>query len=178
MQASALLLRWGSYCWARNLLVLIIYFSLLLRCPLCFQASPQTQQRVFPGVWKPLFLRFPSWDGAPSLPPSSPFSSCIFFPTCFWRQWSPFLVAWCPLPAFRSCFVEFAQCWNVLLMNLREKVVSVSYSSAILGPPLKMNFSHIFISTLWNTIYLIIFNLCCYARKHLLDHHLLKFTAL
>ena len=23
--------------------------------------------RVFPGVWKPLFLRFPSWDGALSL---------------------------------------------------------------------------------------------------------------
>ena len=22
--------------------------------------------RVFPGVWKPLFLRLPSWDGAPS----------------------------------------------------------------------------------------------------------------
>ena len=79
MQASALLLRWGSYCWARNLLVLIIYFSLLLRCPLCFQASPQTQQRVFPGVWKPLFLRFPSWDRAPSLPPLSPFRLLYFF---------------------------------------------------------------------------------------------------
>ena len=45
MQASVLLLRWGSYCWARNLLVLIIYFSFLLCCPLCFQGSPQTQQR-------------------------------------------------------------------------------------------------------------------------------------
>ena len=44
MQASVLLLRWGSYCWARNLLVLIIYFSFLLCCPLCFQGSPQTQQ--------------------------------------------------------------------------------------------------------------------------------------
>ena len=65
MQASALLLRWGSYCWARNLLVLIIYFSFLLCCPLCFQGLPQTQQRVFPGAWKPLFLRFPSWDVTP-----------------------------------------------------------------------------------------------------------------
>ena len=26
--------------------------------------------------------------------------------------------AWCPLPAFRSCFVEFTQRLNVLLMNL------------------------------------------------------------
>ena len=39
--------------------------------------------RVFPGVWKPLLLRFPSQDGAPSLPPLSPFLSFILFPTCF-----------------------------------------------------------------------------------------------
>ena len=45
MQASALLLRWASYRWARNLLPLIIYFSSLLCCPLCFQCSPQTRQR-------------------------------------------------------------------------------------------------------------------------------------
>ena len=29
--------------------------------------------KVFPGVWKPLFLRLPSRDGAPSLP------LCLFF---------------------------------------------------------------------------------------------------
>ena len=74
--------------------------------------------RVFPGVWKPFFLRSPSRDGAPSPPPLSPFSSFIFFPTCFWSQWSALLGAWCPLPACRSCFVEFTQRWNVLLMNL------------------------------------------------------------
>ena len=35
----------GSYHWARNLWVLIIYlFSSLLCCPLCFQGSPQTRQ--------------------------------------------------------------------------------------------------------------------------------------
>ena len=44
--------------------------------------------------------------------------SFIFFPTCVWRQWAAFLGAWCPLLAFRSCFVEFTQRWNVLLMNL------------------------------------------------------------
>ena len=43
---SALLLRWGSYRWAQNLWVLIIYlFFSLLCCPLCFQGSPQTQQQ-------------------------------------------------------------------------------------------------------------------------------------
>ena len=35
--------------------------------------------RVFPGVWKPLFLRHPSWDVALSLPLLSLFLSFIFF---------------------------------------------------------------------------------------------------
>ena len=64
-----------------------------------------------------LFLRLPSWD-APSLPLLSLFLAFIFFPTSFQRQWAAFLGAWCPLPTFRSCFVEFTQCLNVLLMNL------------------------------------------------------------
>ena len=84
--------------------------------------------RVFPDVWKPL-LKFPSRDGlpftgrAPSPPPLSPFSSFIFFPTCSWRQWSAFLVA--------SCFVEFAQRWNVLLRNLWGR----EWSSHPIPPP-------------------------------------------
>ena len=57
--------------------------------------------------------------------------------TSFRRQWVAFLGAWCPLPAFRSCFVEFTRRLNALLMNLwGEKVFSPSYSSAILAPPL------------------------------------------
>ena len=65
-----------------------------------------------------LFLRLPSQDGAPSLPILSLFLSFIFFPTSFWRQWVAFLGAWCLLPTFRSCFVEFTRHLNVLLMNL------------------------------------------------------------
>ena len=49
--------------------------------------------RVFPGVWKPLFLRLPSWDEVLSLPLLSPFLSFIFFPTSFRRQWAAFLGA-------------------------------------------------------------------------------------
>ena len=152
MQVSALLFCWGSHCWACNLLDLIIYlFFLPVMLPSVLpRLTTDSAGRVFPGVWKPLFLRFPSWDGIPflgwdSLPgmgfPSwdgTPFLGwdslpgmelpprllCLFFscfvifPTCFWRQWFAFLGAWCPLPVFRSCFVEFAQRWNVLLMNL------------------------------------------------------------
>ena len=34
------------------------------------------------------------------------------------KSWVAFLGAWCPLPAFRSCFVEFTWHLNALLMNL------------------------------------------------------------
>ena len=62
-------------------------------------------------------LSLPSWDGSPSLTLLS-LLYFIFCPTSFRRQWEAFLGAWCPLPAFRSCFVEFAQRSNVLSMNL------------------------------------------------------------
>ena len=121
VQASALLLRWGSYHLAPNLWGSIIYlFSLPVMLPSVFpRLTTDSAVRVFPGVWKLLsFLRLPSWDGAPSLPLLSFFLSFIFFPTFFWRQWAAFLGAWYPLPAFRSCFVEFTQHSDVLLMNL------------------------------------------------------------
>ena len=76
-----LLLLWGSYHWARNLWVLIIYlFSLPIMLPsVLSRLATDSAVRVFPGVWKPLFLRLPSWDGAPSLPLLSLFLSFIFF---------------------------------------------------------------------------------------------------
>ena len=54
-------------------------------------------------------LRLPSGDRSPSLLLLSLFLSFIFCPTSFRRQWAAFLGAWCPLPAFRSYFVEFTQ---------------------------------------------------------------------
>ena len=41
------------------------------------------------------------------------FSSFKFSPTSFWRDWAAFLSAWCPPPAFRSCFVEVAWHSNI-----------------------------------------------------------------
>ena len=64
MQASALLLRWGNYCWARNLWVLIIYlFSLPVMLPSVVpKLTTDLAVRVLPGVWKLLSLsRLPSW---------------------------------------------------------------------------------------------------------------------
>ena len=60
----------------------------------------------------------PPQNGSPSLTLLSLFLSFIFCSTSFWRQWAAFLGAWCPPPAFRSCFVEFAQHSNDLSMNL------------------------------------------------------------
>ena len=63
-------------------------------------------------------LWLPPWDGTPSLTLLSLFLCFILCPTSFWRQWTAFMGAWCLLPEFRSCFVEFAQCSNDLSMNL------------------------------------------------------------
>ena len=76
-------------------------------------------------------LQLPPWDGSPSLTLLSLFLSFIFCPTSFQRQWAAFLGAWCPLPAFRSCFVEFAKCSNDLLMNLWGR----KWSSRLIPPP-------------------------------------------
>ena len=62
--------------------------------------------------------QLPPWDGSPSLALLSFFLSFIFCLTSFWRKWAAFLDVWCPLPSFRSCFVEFAQRSNDLLMSL------------------------------------------------------------
>ena len=64
-----------------------------------------------------LLLRLSSWDRSPSVPLLFLVLSFIFCPTSFRRQWVAFLGAWCPVPAFRSCFVEFTQRSNILLMN-------------------------------------------------------------
>ena len=71
MQASVLLFRWGSYWWACNLLVLIIYlFFLPVMLPSVFpRLATDSPVRVFPGVWKPLFFKtpFPGEDLCPYL---------------------------------------------------------------------------------------------------------------
>ena len=76
----------GSYCWACNLWVLIIYlfFLPIMLCSEVPRLTTDSPVRVFPGAWKLLsFLRLPSWDGSPSLPLLSLFLSFIFFATSF-----------------------------------------------------------------------------------------------
>ncbi len=144
MQASALLFHWGSYCWACNLLVLIIYlFFLPVMLPSVLpRLATDSAGRVFPGVWKPLFLKFPSRDGLP-------FPGRSSLPTSF--------VSFFVFYIFSYLFLKTMVCFSGCLMSsasiqklfcgvcsalkcsfeefVREKVVFPSYSSAILGPP-------------------------------------------
>ena len=120
MQASALLLHWGGCRWARNLWVLIIYFSSRLCCPLKFQCSPQI-------LWWEYFLVFgnisffkwlPSWDRSLSLLLLSLFLSFIVFFYLLLKTMDCFSGCLMSSAGFQSCFVEFTRRLNVLLMNL------------------------------------------------------------
>ena len=60
----------------------------------------------------------PPWNRPPSLTLLCLFCLLYFVLPPFWREWASFWCAWCPPPAFISCFVEVAQHSNNLLMNL------------------------------------------------------------
>ena len=141
MQVSPLLLRWWSYCWARNLWVLIIYlFFLPIVLPsVLLRLGIDSAVRVFPGVWKPLFFKtlFLGWSSVPT----SFVSLFVFyiFPyllskrtDCFFgclMSFASIQKLFCGIySAFKCSFDEF----------VGEKVVSPSYSSTILGPPPKV----------------------------------------
>ena len=119
MQVSGLFLCWQ---WLLDgYSVGFIFFSRLC-CPLRSQNS--TQARLWDGFL--LFGSFSSFttpsQGQVSIPNSlSLFSSFIFCPTSFSREWAVFLGDWCPLTAFRSCFVGVAQHSNDLLVNLWQR---------------------------------------------------------
>ena len=91
---------------------------------------------VFLGVWKPLFLRFPSLDGIPFLGQSSlPTSFVSFF--IFYIFSYPFLKT---MICFSGCLMSSASIQKLFCgicsspkysfdEFVREKVVSLSYSS-------------------------------------------------
>ena len=144
MQVSVLLLRWGSYRWARNLLVLIIYFfSSLLCCPLFFQGSPQTRQwecfLVF-GNFSLFKTPFPGQDSLPGME-LPPYLLCLFLHLLYFSYL--FLKT---MICFSGCMMSsasiqklFCRIYSVSKCSfdefVGEKVVSPSYSSTILGPP-------------------------------------------
>ena len=139
MKVSALLLGWGSYRWARNLWVLIIYlFSSRLCCPLWFQGSPQTRQ------WE-CFLMFGNLslfqDSLPGMELCL-YLCCLFFLSFMFFSYLLLKTMGC----FSGCLMSSASIQTLFCgiywvfkcsfdEFVGEKVVSPSYYSAILGPP-------------------------------------------
>ena len=98
---------------------LFIYFFSLLCCPLCFQSSAQILQWEGFLVFGNFSLFKTPFPGRNSIPPSFvSFFVFYIFSYLLLKSWVAFLGAWCPLPAFRSCFVEFTRRLNALSMNL------------------------------------------------------------
>ena len=133
-----LLLCWGSYCWACNLLVLIIYlFFLPVMLPSVLPRLATDSAVRVSWCLGTSILKSP-FPGRSSLPPSfvSFFVLYIFsylflktmicFPGCLMSSAS-IQKLFCGIYSVLKCsFDEF----------VGEKVVSPSYSSTILGPPL------------------------------------------
>ena len=134
MQATALVLHWGNYHWARNLWVLIIYlfFHLVMLPSVVPRLATDSAVRVFPGVWKLLsFLRLPSRDPSPSLSLLFLFVFYIFsyllsktmgcFSGCLMSSAGIQKLLCGIYSAFKCSFDEF----------VGDKIVSLSYSSTV-----------------------------------------------
>ena len=112
-------------------------FNYLFIFPLCYVALCASKARhrlsnksVSWCLETSLFLRLPSWDGAPSLPLLSLFSLSPFedngcFSGCLMSSAS-IQKLFCEVSSVLKCSFD---------ESVREKVVSPSYSSTILGPP-------------------------------------------
>ena len=81
MQTSTLLLCWGSYCWARNLLVLIIYlFFLPVMLPSASKARHRLSRESVSWCLETSLLKIPV-PGQDFLPGTKlpPYLLCLFF---------------------------------------------------------------------------------------------------
>ena len=154
MQASVLLFRWGSYCWACNLLVLTIY----LFFPSCYVAFCLSKARHRLGresvSWcletSLLKIPFPGRASLPrtELPPPSFVSFFIFYIFSYLFLKTMICFSGC-LMSSSSIQKLFCEIYSALKCSfdefVREKVVYQSYSSAILGLPVVSAFNNAFL---------------------------------
>ena len=120
-------------------------FSLPVRSPSKIQKLPPAPPVWgFPGVWKLPLLRLPSQDGSPSLALLSLFLSFIFCPTSFRRQWGCFSGRLMFSASDQKLFCEVCSAFNCSFDEfVGEKVVSLSYSSAIWLPQKSLQYSKV-----------------------------------
>ena len=95
MQVSALLLRWGSYCRARNVRVLIVYlfFIPVMLSSVLPRLSRFSSEKVSWCLETSLLSRLPSRDGTLSLPLLSLFFVFYIFSYLLSKTWVAFLGA-------------------------------------------------------------------------------------
>ena len=138
MQAAALLLRWGSYHWAHNLWGLIIYLFFLPVMLPCVLPRLTTDLAVSVSwcLETSLFLRLPFQDEAPPLPLLSLFFCLLYFAYLLSKTTSCFSGCQMSSASIQKLFCEIYSAFKCSFDEfVGEKVVSPSYSSAILGPP-------------------------------------------
>ena len=119
-----------------------LFFLLVIFTSVVPRVATDSAVRVFPGVWKPLFFKtpFPGWSSIPTsfvslfifyifsyllLKTVGCFSGCLMSSTSIQKLFCGVY------SAFKCSFEEF----------VGEKVVSPSYSSTILAPPLEQRHS-------------------------------------
>ena len=113
-----------------------LFFLLIMLPSVVPRLATHSAVRVFPGVWKLLsFLRLPSRDGAPSLPPFLSFYLLYF---SYLLSKTMGFLSGCIMS---SASIQYLFCGICSALKcsfdkfVGEKMVSPSYSSAILGPP-------------------------------------------
>ena len=137
MQVSVLLFRWGSYWWACNLLVLIIYlFFLPVMLPSVLPRLATDSSGSVSWCLETSLLKIP-FPGQSSLPTS--FVSFFVFYIFSYLFLKTMICFSGYLMSSASIQKLFCRVCSVLKCSfdefVREKVVSPSYSSTILGPP-------------------------------------------
>ena len=138
-----LLFRWGSYCWACNLLVLIIYlFFLPVMLPCVSKARHRLGRESVSWCLETSLLKIP-FPGQASLPGTElpPHLLCLLFRLLYFflPVFEDNGLLFCCLMSSASLQKLFCGVCSALKCSfeefVREKVVFPSYSSAILGPP-------------------------------------------
>ena len=131
-----LLLHWGSYRWAHNLWVLIIYlFSSVLCCLCASKDSHRLDSESVSWCLETSLFKTP-FPGRSSIPTSFVFFCLLYFSYLLLKTMGCFSGCLMSSAGIQKLFCGIYSAFKCSFDVVGEKVVSPSYSSAILGRPL------------------------------------------
>ena len=142
----------GSYHWARNLWVLIIYlFFLPVMLPSEVpRLATESPVRVFPGIWKLLFFKTPFLGWISILISFVALFIFYIFSYHLLKTMGCFSGCLMSSASIQKLFCEIYSAFKCFFNEfVAEKVVSPSYSSAILGLPYSLSLSYHWLRTAW-----------------------------